>query len=186
MLRLVSMVDFLNPIERLKPEFLYSLFCLLTPATATWLHHQQQPLAPRRQTGPVWNQRTPALLPAHCQDLVRRSVLWYVQLTRCPATRPQSSGDWGREEGCWFKTWFGQNLEGVLVSGGAARTPSEHYRGTPEQGSKCSHKALDGLATYSGGTLPSTICRERLQHPLVLPLRKTEQKEEYLCSWKPT
>lgn len=93
-LQLVSTVDFLNAIERLEPEFLYSIFCLLTTAAATWLHHQQQPLAPRRQTGPVWNQRTPALLPAHCQDLVRRSVLRYVQLTCCPATRPESSGDW--------------------------------------------------------------------------------------------
>lgn len=50
-----------------------SVFVFVT-AAETWLHHEQQHHASHRQTGTVWDQGPLVLLPAHCQDPVRRSV----------------------------------------------------------------------------------------------------------------
>lgn len=47
----------------------------------------------------------------------------------------RSVGDWAEKD---FKRWCGQIMKGILVVGGHSRTPSEHRRGTLEQG----HRAL--------------------------------------------
>lgn len=39
----------------------------------------------------------------------------------------------------WFKSRWRQNIEGVPVAGGGVRTPSDHCRGTHEQGTEPSN-----------------------------------------------
>lgn len=43
----------------------------------------------------------------------------------------QAVGVWAEKT---FKPWCGQIMKGILGVGGRARTPSEHQRGTLEQG----------------------------------------------------
>lgn len=42
----------------------------------------------------------------------------------------------GLLEGSWYESQYGQDMEGVLVIGEDARTPSEHCTSRLEQGSK--------------------------------------------------
>lgn len=74
--------------------------------------------------------------------------------------------------GSWLKPRCGQIMEGLLEVGTGGWTPSEHCRGTLEQGIELPnpHMALallENLGTHSG--VSPIYSWERLQHPPLIP-----------------
>lgn len=78
-----------------------------------------------------------------------------------------------KAEGYRFKSRCGQNLGGVLVVGGGARTPSEHCCGTSEQGPEPPNAPLPHLGVYPDFT-----------HVQLAPEGNNADNESHLCNRK--
>lgn len=86
-----------------------------------------------------------------------------------------SSASWrlGWEaEGSRFEPQSGQNLEGVLVVAEGATTPSEHYRGTFQQGSKLTN-------AYIGPLIQGWTCLQ----PKFAPTPTPRERKGDICVW---
>lgn len=72
------------------PQWPCAPLCVLS-AAAPRLHPEQQRGAARRQAGALWDQGPPVLLPAHCEDLIRRSVTDRHTIQNTPQCRLMNS-----------------------------------------------------------------------------------------------